>query len=36
VIERSGHCPQIEQPDTVNALLLEFLAEAPAVAGNYN
>lgn len=27
VIERSGHCPQIEQPGAVNALLLEFLAE---------
>ncbi|RDH78476.1 alpha/beta fold hydrolase [Mycolicibacterium moriokaense] len=25
VIEHAGHCPQIEQPDAVNALLLEFL-----------
>lgn len=25
VIERAGHCPQIEQPDTVNELLLDFL-----------
>ena len=27
VIERAGHCPQIEQPDAVNSLLLEFCAE---------
>lgn len=27
VIERAGHCPQIEQPDAVNELLLGFLAE---------
>jgi pimeloyl-ACP methyl ester carboxylesterase len=26
VVESSGHCPQIEQPDAVNELLLEFLA----------
>ncbi|WP_425005085.1 alpha/beta fold hydrolase [Mycolicibacterium sp. S3B2] len=24
VIDRAGHCPQIEQPDVVNALLLDF------------
>ena len=28
VIERAGHCPQIEQPDAVNELLLEFLGDA--------
>lgn len=27
VIAQAGHCPQIEQPDAVNELLLEFLAE---------
>ena len=26
VIERAGHCPQIEQPEAVNELLLAFLA----------
>ncbi|MBX7433316.1 alpha/beta hydrolase [Mycobacterium sp. Y57] len=26
VIAAAGHCPQIEQPEAVNALLLEFLA----------
>jgi 2-hydroxymuconate-semialdehyde hydrolase len=26
VVEAAGHCPQIEQPTTVNKLLLEFLA----------
>lgn len=26
VVEAAGHCPHIEQPDIVNALLLEFLA----------
>jgi pimeloyl-ACP methyl ester carboxylesterase len=25
VIEKAGHCPQIEQPDAVNELLLDFL-----------
>lgn len=25
VIQRAGHCPQIEQPDVVNELLVEFL-----------
>jgi 2-hydroxymuconate-semialdehyde hydrolase len=33
VIERAGHCPQIEQPEAVNELLLAFLAshrEVPA------
>jgi pimeloyl-ACP methyl ester carboxylesterase len=28
VIERAGHCPQIEQPGAVNDLLLDFLSEA--------
>ena len=27
VIEDAGHCPQIEQPDAVNELLLNFLAD---------
>jgi pimeloyl-ACP methyl ester carboxylesterase len=27
VIPDAGHCPQIEQPATVNELLLAFLAE---------
>jgi len=27
VIERAGHCPQIEQPAAVNSLVLEFLTE---------
>jgi pimeloyl-ACP methyl ester carboxylesterase len=27
VVENAGHCPQIEQPDLVNELLLAFLAE---------
>ena len=27
VIERAGHCPQIEQPAAVNELLLEFLGD---------
>jgi pimeloyl-ACP methyl ester carboxylesterase len=27
VIEGAGHCPQIEQPDAVNELLLEFLSD---------
>ncbi|OBG15503.1 alpha/beta hydrolase [Mycolicibacterium celeriflavum] len=27
VIENAGHCPQIEQPDAVNELLLGFFAE---------
>ncbi len=27
VIERAGHCPQIEQPDAVNELLVEFLGD---------
>jgi 2-hydroxymuconate-semialdehyde hydrolase len=26
VIDKAGHCPQIEQPSTVNELLLDFLA----------
>ncbi len=28
VIADAGHCPQIEQPDAVNALLLDFLVDA--------
>jgi pimeloyl-ACP methyl ester carboxylesterase len=27
VVERAGHCPQIEQPDAVNELLLDFLGD---------
>ena len=27
VVERAGHCPQIEQPDAVNGLLLGFLGD---------
>ncbi|OBA90460.1 alpha/beta hydrolase [Mycobacteriaceae bacterium 1482268.1] len=27
VIDAAGHCPQIEQPDAVNALLLDFLGD---------
>ena len=27
VVERAGHCPQIEHPDAVNELLLEFLGD---------
>jgi pimeloyl-ACP methyl ester carboxylesterase len=27
VIDRAGHCPQIEQPDAVNELLLDFLGD---------
>ncbi|GFG51284.1 alpha/beta hydrolase [Mycolicibacterium agri] len=30
VIEQAGHCPQIEQPDAVNELLLAFLDEVSA------
>src|SRR5262249_26594372 len=26
VVERAGHCPQIEQPAAVNDLLLDFIA----------
>ncbi|WP_373280826.1 alpha/beta fold hydrolase, partial [Mycobacterium celatum] len=25
VVEAAGHCPQIEQPEIVNQLLLDFL-----------
>jgi 2-hydroxymuconate-semialdehyde hydrolase len=32
VVEAAGHCPQIEQPAKVNALLLEFLAAATGAA----
>jgi pimeloyl-ACP methyl ester carboxylesterase len=28
IIEAAGHCPQIEQPDAVNELLLDFLKKA--------
>lgn len=28
VVPAAGHCPQIEQPDTVNRLLIDFLEEA--------
>jgi len=31
VVPDAGHCPQIEQPDAVNRLLLEFLAECSSV-----
>ena len=27
VVEQAGHCPQIEQPDAVNELLLDFLGD---------
>ena len=27
VVDRAGHCPQIEQPDAVNELLLQFLGD---------
>ncbi len=27
VVERAGHCPQIERPDAVNELLLDFLGD---------
>jgi pimeloyl-ACP methyl ester carboxylesterase len=30
VVEAAGHCPQIERPEVVNDLLLEFLEGAPA------
>jgi len=32
VVEAAGHCPQIEQPSIVNALLLEFLGDADGAA----
>ncbi|WP_301148497.1 alpha/beta fold hydrolase [Mycobacterium simiae] len=28
IVDNAGHCPQIEQPSTVNELLLRFLAQA--------
>ncbi len=33
VIERAGHCPQIEQPDAVNELLLDFLGDVTREKG---
>jgi pimeloyl-ACP methyl ester carboxylesterase len=27
VVGNAGHCPQIEQPSTVNDMLLEFLSD---------
>jgi pimeloyl-ACP methyl ester carboxylesterase len=27
VVDRAGHCPQIEQPEAVNQLLLDYFAE---------
>jgi 2-hydroxymuconate-semialdehyde hydrolase len=34
VIERAGHCPQIEQPEAVNELLLAFLASQKEVSAS--
>jgi pimeloyl-ACP methyl ester carboxylesterase len=34
VIERAGHCPQIEQPEVVNELLLAFLASHREVSAS--
>jgi pimeloyl-ACP methyl ester carboxylesterase len=34
VIDRAGHCPQIEQPDAVNGLLLQFLARQREVSAS--
>jgi pimeloyl-ACP methyl ester carboxylesterase len=34
VIDRAGHCPQIEQPDAVNELLLQFLARQREVSAS--
>jgi pimeloyl-ACP methyl ester carboxylesterase len=31
VVERAGHCPQIEQPDVVNELLLDFLEKVSEI-----
>jgi 2-hydroxymuconate-semialdehyde hydrolase len=31
VVDRAGHCPQIEQSSIVNTLLLEFLLDADAI-----
>jgi 2-hydroxymuconate-semialdehyde hydrolase len=32
VVDRAGHCPQIEQASIVNTLLLEFLLDADAIS----
>ena len=32
VVEQAGHCPQIEQAEVVNELLLEFFAAVPVAA----
>jgi pimeloyl-ACP methyl ester carboxylesterase len=34
VIDRAGHCPQIEQPTAVNELLLQFLARQREVSAS--
>jgi 2-hydroxymuconate-semialdehyde hydrolase len=34
VIDRAGHCPQIEQPTAVNELLLQFLARQKEVSAS--
>jgi pimeloyl-ACP methyl ester carboxylesterase len=31
VVQKAGHCPQIEQPSTVNELLLEFLTTSAEI-----
>ena len=28
VVDDAGHCPQLEQPDAVNELLLDFFASS--------
>lgn len=33
VVAAAGHCPQIEQPQIVNALLLEFFVKIPNASG---
>jgi pimeloyl-ACP methyl ester carboxylesterase len=34
VVDAAGHCPQLEQPDVVNGLLLEFLGQVDTAAPN--
>ena len=34
VVEEAGHCPQLEQPETVNGLLKDFVGDPHAVAGS--